>query len=462
MNKLYTLEGYKKNKTLGNPLLARFIKLPNFNPMAFRLPSLPNFALPRFTPPVINIPKFQAPPVNIPKIQAPKISIPKIQAPKISVPKFQAPRISAPVMPRIQAPKFPSISKPKNPFSKKQKPDMSSSYEDFYNELEAQKERDFQPEPSYSEPSIPETSNEFTQQDMQMENDSIPVYGYDYNDVMLGAKKSLFSKSINLQKKLFNPGGIKFSLGRKKPTLLRKLTLKPGAKKVAKITPQEFKKGVAVTGAVAATIATAGTATPGLATVAGILGTTTTAIVTGAQYVAAGSALGSTLLASGGGDVASLLNTTGALLNNQTIKDNVPLVNSANTAINTGLDYYNTGSGIAEGLGLSAPSLGTNSQEFFSLFGKKENNVLDRSLQIDKTNQGQPSPLNTFKNPLTDPTSPLYTPPTGNKPTGQKGQTSIMTTDKNIQQIEKPNMNIALILGIGVLGYLFINKKGKK
>jgi len=250
-------------------------------------------------------------------------------------------------------------------------------------------------------------------------------------------------------------------MGRKKPSLLQKLTLKAGSKKIAKITPKEMKRGLAVTGAVAATIATAGTSAPLIAGAATLTGISAGAIVSGAGTVATASALGSTLMANGGSDIGSLLNTAGALLNNQSIQNNVPLANSANQAINTGLDYYNTGAGIAEGLGLSAPSLGTTSQEFFSLFGKQENKVLDRSLQIDKTNQGQPSPLNTFKNPLTDPTSPLYTPPVGTKPTGQKGQTQILTTDKNKIQSQEPTSNIGLIIGIGVLGYLFINRKKK-
>jgi hypothetical protein len=459
MNRLYTLEGDKKNKTVGNPLFARFMKLPKINPMAFKLPSINIFS----PPPIPRIPR------PVIKIAPPKIAPPKINIPK--PPVFKAPRIQAPKIPRIQAPKFPSFKAPKNPFSKSQKSDMSSSYEDFFNELESQKENEFQPETNYPEttnefqPETPEMRNEFTQSDIEMETNEIPVYGYDYNDVMLGAKKNIFGKSLSFQKKLFNPGGLKFSMGRKKPSLLQKLTLKAGSKKIAKITPQEMKRGLAVTGAVAATIATAGTSAPLIAPlVAGaatLTGVSAGAIISGAGTVATASALGSTLMANGGTDIGSLLNTAGALLNNQSIQNNVPLANSANQAINTGLNYYNTGAGIAEGLGLSTPSLGTTSQDFFSLFGKQENKVLDRSLQIDKTKQGQPSPLNPFKNPLTDPTSPLYTPPVGTKPTGQKGQTQILTTDKNKIQSQEPTSNIGLIIGIGVLGYLFINRKKK-
>jgi hypothetical protein len=477
MNRLYTLEGYTKNKTVGNPLFARFMKLPRFNPMAFKLPSIPRFnpmafklpSIPRFSPPPV--PMIPRPVVKIAPIKiAPlKIAPLKIAPPKINIPKppvFKAPRIQAPKIPRIQAPKFPSFKAPKNPFSKSQKPDMSSSYEDFFNELESQKENDFQPETNYPETTnefqeTPEMRNEFTQSDIEMETNEIPVYGYDYNDVMLGAKKNIFGKSLSFQKKLFNPGGLKFSMGRKKPSLLQKLTLKKGSKKIAKITPKEMKRGLAVTGAVAATIATAGTSAPLIAGAATLTGISAGAIVSGAGTVATASVLGSTLMANGGTDIGSLLNTAGALLNNQSIQNNVPLANSANQAINTGLSYYNTGAGIAEGLGLSTPSLGTTSQDFFSLFGKQENKVLDRSLQIDKTKQGQPSPLNPFKNPLTDPTSPLYTPPVGTKPTGQKGQTQILTTDKNKIQSQEPTSNIGLIIGIGVLGYLFINRKKK-
>ena len=438
MNRLYTLEGYKnKNKTVGNPLLASLFKMPKIN--------LPAFKLPTFTPPPV--PKFTPPPV-------PKISIPKLQAPKISIPKFQAPRISTPSLPKISPPKFPSMKSPKNPFSSKQKPDMSSSYQDFFNEIESQKEANFQPEPNY-----PQLENEFTQNDMEAETNLAPVYGYDYNDVMVGALK--LSKIKIKAPKI----GTKLSLGRKKPTVIQKLSLKSGSKKIVKITPQELKKGLAVTGAVAGAIATGGASAPLIAPlVAGaatITGVTASSIIAGAGTVATASALGSTLMANGGTDIGSLLNTAGALLNNQTIKDNVPLANSANQAINTGLNYYNTGAGIAEGLGLTPPNLGTTAEEMFSLLGNKDSNTLDRALQITQ-DENSPQPLNPFKNPLTDPTSPLYVPPVVGKPQGQKGTTQIITTDKNKTQTEQPNSNIALIIGIGVLGYLFMNKKGKQ
>jgi len=174
MNRLYTLEGDKKNKTVGNPLFARFMKLPRINPMAFKLPSLAKFA----RPPIPRIPK------PVIKIAPPKIAPPKINIPK--PPVFKAPRIQAPKIPRIQAPKFPSFKAPKNPFSKSQKSDMSSSYEDFFNELESQKENEFQPETNYPEttneyqPETPEMRNEFTQSDIELETNEIPVYGYDY------------------------------------------------------------------------------------------------------------------------------------------------------------------------------------------------------------------------------------------------------------------------------------------
>ena len=445
MNRLYTLEGYK-NKTVGNPFLA-LLRMPKINLPAFRLPNFSPPPMPRFSPPPM--PRFSPP-------SMPKIPAVKIQAPKIVAPKIQAPKISAPSLPKISAPKFPSMKSPKNPFSKKQKPDMSDSYQDFFNELDSQKEADFQPEPNY-----PQVQNEFTQSDINQETNQTPVYGYDYNDVMVGALKFNANKSLSLTKKLINPAGIKTSLGRKKPTIIQKLSLKAGSKKIVKVTPQEMKRGLAVTGAVAATIATAGTASPLVAGAATLTGVSAGAIVSGAGTVATASALGSTLLANNGTDLGSLLNTAGALLNNQAIQENVPLANSANQAINTGLNYYNTGAGIAEGLGITPPSLGTTSEEFFSLFGNKDTNSLDRALQIDKTEQGQPSPLNPFKNPLTDPTSPLYLPPVANKPTGQKGQTQIITTDKNKTQTQQPDSNIGLIIGIGVLGYLFMNRKKK-
>ena len=422
MNRLYTLEGY--NNTLGNPLFARFLRMPKIGLQAFKVPAL-----------------------AMPKIQPPRIAVPKIQPPRIAVPKIQPPRI-----PNIRPPKFPSLKTPKNPFSTKQKIDESSSYMDFFNELESQKQNNFEPEPNY-----PPTESEFTQDDINQEINQMPVYGYDSNDLMMGKFK--LDSSFKFSKKVLNPLGLKTSLGRKKPTLLQKLTFKPGKQKVVKVTPKELKRGLAVTGAVAATIATAGAASPFVAGAATLTGISAGAIASGAGTIATGAALGSTLLASGNPGIGNLLNTAGALLNNQSVKDNIPLANSANQAINTGLNYYNTGAGIAEGLGLNVPSLGTNSQEFFSLFSNRENNVLDRALQIDKQQENQPSPLNPFKNPLTDPTSPLYVPPSPNmQPVKQPGQ-KLPSTDKKPEQ--KNESNLGLIIGIGVIGYLFMNR-GKK
>ena len=432
MNRLYTLEG-ENNSVMGNPF-ARLLKFPSTPILKFSVPKIP---VPRssIVRPKINIPR---PKINIPR---PKINIPRstVNPPKVLIPK-------------IKPPVFPSAKISKNPFSSNQKVDKTSSYMDFYNELESRKQENFSPEPNYPEnenlqheTNMPQIKDNFTQEDIQNEINQTPVYGYDYNDLMVGAIKlpKLKIPKIKIKTKP------KISLGRKKPTLLQKLTLKPGSSKSVKIRPKEIKAALAVTGAVAGTVLTAGAALPAIAAIGG------GSLMTGAGVVASGSALGSTLFATGSPTVSSALSTAGALLNNPAIQENVPIANSANEAINTGLNYYNTGAGIAESLGLTPPSLGTNSQELFSLLGKGENRALSEGI-----NEEMKPPV-IFKDPVNDPTHPLYILPPVTGKSGQTGQTDILTTDKTKKN--EISSNIGLIIGIGFLGYLFINKKkGKK
>ena len=254
--------------------------------------------------------------------------------------------------------------------------------------------------------------------------------------------------------------GTKLSLGRKKPTQVQKLLLKPGKTQAVKITPQQIKKGLAVTGAVAGTIATAGADLPILGAVAGITGISAGAITAGASTVASGAILGTTLLSAGQqGGIDGLLNASGALLNSPLIQQNVPLANSANEAINTGLQVYNTGAGIAEGLGLKPPNLGSTSEEMFSLFSNSENQTTDRAINIqsEKTTETQ-NPLNPYSDMLNNPKSPYYLPP----PTAEQGKKSTGLIPSQDKTKTQDSLNLGIVLGIAVLGYLFINKKGKK
>ena len=440
-NRLYTLEG-QSTETLGS-WLSSALKAPKI--------SLPSFKVPTFSPPTaprINISKPVVKPSLI-KLPTPKISIPR---PKINI---STPRVSIP-RPRIQTPKinvprtnFKSVTMPKNPFSQKQRIDESSSYQDFFNEIEQQRENNYTPEPVYS-PIEQQEEQSFTQDDIFQEMNSEPVYGYTRND-LLGAIK-LKAPKIKLKATKI---GKSLNFGRKKPSILQKLTLQKGKTKIPKLSPKEIKTGLAVTGAVAATIVTAGSASPAIVAAAGALGTSAGALVGTAQIVGTASALGSTLFASGSPTMGSAFNTAGAMLNNPTVQQNIPLASNANTAINTGLDYYNTGSGIAETLGLKPPSLGTNSQEFFDLLS---NPSKDRALILPPSSEPTTG-INPFKNPLTDPSHPLYIPPTGKQ--GQQGQTKIPSTDRPPMPPSPPS-NIGIIIGIGLLGYLFMNKDKKK
>lgn len=432
-NRLYTLEG-QSTETLGS-WLSSALKAPKI--------SLPSFKVPTFSPPTaprINISKPVVKPPLI-KLPTPKISIPR---PKINIP---TPTMNIP-RPRIQTPKinvprtnFKSVAMPKNPFLQKQRVDESSSYQDFFNEIEQQKENNYTPEPVYS-PIEQQEEQSFTQDDIFQEMNSEPVYGYTRND-LLGAIK-LKAPKLKAPKI-----GKSLNFGRKKPSILQKLTLQKGKTKIPKLSPKEIKTGLAVTGAVAATVLTAGAAIPAVAAIGG------GALMTGATVVSTGSVLGSTLFANGSPTMGSALNTAGAMLNNPTVQQNIPLASNANTAINTGLDYYNTGSGIAETLGLKPPSLGTNSQEFFDLLS---NPSKDRALILPPSSEPTTG-INPFKNPLTDPSHPLYIPPTGKQ--GQQGQTKIPSTDRPPMPPSPPS-NIGIIIGIGLLGYLFMNKDKKK
>jgi len=443
-NRLYTLEGNNSTtETLGSWLTAAF------KTNQFKLP---------FTIPVLNqvttVTKQIASETFIKPIQQiakAKIIPPKIIPPKISVAPI---KMSLPVA-KMSLPKanFKSLTTPKNPFSKKQKVDQASSYQDFMNEIEQQQQNNYAPEPSYS-PIEQQEEQSFSQADIEQEIDSTPIYGYTKNELMgislkLG-KPKLKQKAPKI--------GTKLTFGRKKPNLLQKLTLKKGKTKIAKVTPKELSTGLAVVGATAAIVATGGTA--GIAAGIGTaLGVGAGAVVGGAQILAVGAPAASMLFANGSPSVSSALNATASLLNNPTVQDKIPLAQNANTAINTGLDYYNTGSGIAETLGFKPPSLGTTSEEFFGLLSNSEKPTLDRALNIPQ-NKPITGGIIPFKNPVTDPSHPLYIPPTGKQ--GQQGQTKIPTSDRPPPTIENSSGNIGLIVGIGLLGYLFMNKKGKK
>jgi len=429
-NRLYTLEGNKPtNETLGSWLTAAFkanqFKLPFTIPGLNKVTTVSKQIAREMTRPIQQIAKA--------KIIPPKMSIAPIKM-SLPVAKISLPKAN-----------FKSVSMPKNPFSPKQKVDQTSSYQDFMSEIEQQQQDNYAPEPVYS-PIEQQEEQSFSQSDIQQEIDSIPVYGYSKNELM-GISLKLKAPKI----------GTKLTFGRKKPNLLQKLTLQKGKTKIAKVTPKELKTGLAVTGAVAGLIVTGGTAgvlAGGLATATGI---GASSIVGGASIVATGSVLGSTLFANGSPTMASALNATGALLSNPTVQEKIPLAQNANTAINTGLNYYNTGSGIAETLGLRPPSLGTNSQEFFNLMSNSDKPVLDRSLNIPQ--QSKPSGMIPFKNPITDPSHPLYIPPTGKQ--GQNGQTQIPSPDRPLMM--ENSSSIGIIIGIGLLGYLAMNKKkGKK
>jgi hypothetical protein len=444
-NRLYTMEGNQpQQETLGSWISAAI------KSNQFKLP----FAVPFLNKAVVaqkQIIQQASQPIARAKIIPPKISMPVA---KINIPmprpkiNLSSPKINLPTA-KINLPRtnFKSLTTPKNPFSPKQKVDQASSYQDFQDLIDQQRQDDYAPEPVYS-PIEQQEEQSFSQSDIAQEIDSEPVYGYTKNELM-GISLKLKKPKIKL--------GSKLTFGRKKSNLLQKLTLKKGKTKIAKVTPKELKTGLAVTGAVAGLIATGGTAgvlAGGLATATGIGAGT---IVGGASIVATGSVLGSTLFANGSPTMASALNATGALLNNPTVQEKIPLAQNANTAINTGLDYYNTGSGIAETLGLKPPSLGTNSQEFFNLMSNSDKPVLDRSLNIPQ--QPKPSGMVPFKNPITDPSHPLYIPPTGKQ--GQTGQTQIPSPDR--PPMMENSSNIGIIIGIGLLGYLAMNKKkGKK
>jgi hypothetical protein len=451
-NRLYTLEGESQQETLGSWMSAAFkankINLSMFKLPQFKLPE--NFnqlqqAVKVNTKSLAKVPEtiVKAP---IKAVQRVKINVPKMSIPPVKM-SLPAPRIN---VPRVN---FKSLTTPKNPFAKKQEVDQASSYQDFMNEIEQQQQNNYAPEPSYS-PIEQQEEQSFSQADIEQEIDSTPIYGYTKNELM-GISLKLGKPKLKLKAPKI---GTKLNFGRKKPNLLQKLTLKKGKTKIGKITPKELKTGLAVTGAVAGLIATGGTAgvlAGGLATATGI---GASSIVGGASIVATGSVLGSTLFANGSPTIASALNATGALLSNPTVQDKIPLAQNANTAINTGLDYYNTGSGIAETLGFKPPSLGTTSQEFFGLLSNSEKPTLDRALNIPQ-NKPTTGGMVPFKNPVTDPSHPLYIPPTGKQ--GQQGQTKIPTPDRP-PTMENSSSSIGIIVGIGLLGYLFMNKKGKK
>lgn len=504
MNRLYTLEG-NKNNTVGS-WLSVALKAPKISLPKFELPKI---ELPRFNPPAppappapprITAPSIQpiSNPISQSIISPPKILPPVIPAVKIPGVKLSSANITRPIQTNLINPvqsniikpvanigkispgKYLSSKMPKNPFSNKPRKDQSSSYDDFNNEIEDQQNNNYAPEPNFPpvETQSMQSQQNFTQSDMAQETNQTPVYGYDYNDLM-GAFKPRKNikkisrlrptkKPINIINSALTMGavklpkiktpkiGTKFNLGRKKPSLIQKLALKPGKTKIVKITPSEAKKALAVTGAVAGSILSLGTASPGLiGGAAAIVGTTAGAITAGAGAVATASALGSTLLANGNPGIGQLLNTAGSILSNPAIQQNVPLAQSANNAINTGLDYYNTGAGIAESLGISAPSLGTTAEEMFSLLSNQETNKTDRAINAPES--GASNNLNPYSNMLNNPNSPYYLPPPKDEET--KGQKIISTSEKN----KKPDSNnLALIIGIGFLGYLFVNKRGKK
>jgi len=437
-NRLYTLEGENNKETLGSWMSAAFkanaIKLPFAIPALNKVLAVNKQIVKQVAAPVTQISKA--------KIIPPRISIPKS---KISIPVA---KMRLPVA-KINVPRtnFKSLTTPKNPFAKKQKVDQASSYQDFMNEIEQQQQNNYAPEPSYS-PIEQQEEQSFSQADIEQEIDSTPIYGYTKNELM--------GISLKLGKpKLKTPKiGTKLTFGRKKPNLLQKLTLKKGKTKIAKVTPKELKTGLAVVGAAAAMVATGGTA--GIAaTIGTTIGVGAGAVVGGAQLLAVGAPAASMLFANGNPSISSALNASASLLNNPTVQDKIPLAQNANTAINTGLDYYNTGSGIAETLGFKPPSLGTTSQEFFGLLSNSEKPTLDRALNIPQ-NKPTTGGMVPFKNPVTDPSHPLYIPPTG-----KQGQTKIPTPDRP-PTMESSSNSIGLIVGIGLLGYLIMNKKGKK
>jgi hypothetical protein len=269
--------------------------------------------------------------------------------------------------------------------------------------------------------------------------------------------------------------------GRKKKNILQKLTLQKGKTKNVKITKKELTTGLAVVGSAAAIVATGGIAAGGLAAgIASATGIAVGTVATTAGYVALAGGIGSSLLATGTVTASSALNASSALLNNPQVQKDYPIAKDANTAVNTGLNYYNQGSGIAETLGIKPPSLGTTSQEFFSLMSNSEQTKLDNALKPtppkdifsmfspDKSKsdralnipQNKPTPpaggMTLFKDPINDPSHPLYIPPAG-----QQGTTKIPSPDRP-PAIAGTNNSIGIIVGIGLLGYLFMNKKGKK
>jgi hypothetical protein len=447
-NRLYTLEGESQQETLGSWMSAAF-KANKINLSMFKLPQ---FKLPQNFNQLqqavkVNTKSLAKVPETIVKAPIKAVQRVKINVPKMSIPPV---KMSMPT-PRINVPKvnFKSLTTPKNPFAKKQEVDQASSYQDFMNEIEQQQQNNYAPEPNYS-PIEQQEEQSFSQADIEQEIDSTPIYGYTKNELM-GISLKLKAPKI----------GTKLNFGRKKPNLLQKLTLKRGKTKIGKVTPKELKTGLAVTAAVAGSIVTAG-ALPALAggmgVIAGALGTTTAVIANYAGATAIAATTGSALLASGTPTVAQGLNLAGGLLANPKVQDSFPIAKDADKAINTGLNYYNTGSGIAETLGFKPPSLGTTSQEFFGLLSNSEKPTLDRALNIP---QDKPTTdgMVLFKNPVTDPTHPLYIPPTGKQ--GQQGQTKIPTPDRP-PAMESSSSSIGIIVGIGLLGYLFMNKKGKK
>jgi hypothetical protein len=431
VNRLYTLEG--NNQTVGNPLLLRKMfgskfKFPSLMAKPFALAVAPAKAIQKIVRKPINIPK-----VNIPRVSVPKVNIPRVNVPRITVPKFAVPK---------------NLSIPKNPFSKTSNKPTFDDYQEMVDQYSQAEEQNYSPV-TETEVSLP--ANEFNQNDIQMEMDSTPIYASDV-DQMMGALK--FGKNL--------------TFGKKKKNLIQKLLLIKPKSKIAKLTPTEIKKGLVVTAGIVSAVASGGATAPLVASGLITAGTAATAtayagaavaavsgLATAASpYIATGSVI-STALAKGGSS-SSLLNAGLSLASNPTITDNFPLAKSANSAISTGLGYYNTGAGIAEGFGLSVPSLGNTSSDLLKSVLTNKPTASNRAL----VNQ-YPSPTPTiFKDPVNDPSHPLYQKPSG------------VTTGKPIQQQTQQteskeginSNNLFMILGLGALGYFVMNsqKKGKK
>lgn len=431
MNRLYTLEG--NNQTMGNPLILRKMfgkgfKLPNFMPPQF----LKAAALPVAARQIVK----QAPKIKLP----PRINIPKVNVPRVNIPKVNVP------MPRFSMPK--NVSIPKNPFAKKSNKPNFDDYQNFENEISQAEEQNFEP---MTETQNFYPSNEFTQNDINLEMDRSPMYSSDI-DQMMGALK--IGKSL--------------TFGKKKKSLIQKLLLIKPKSKILKLTPAEMKKGAVVTAGIISAIASGGATAPlvtaglmsqatataaagyaaaGIATVTGLATAST-------PYLAAGSVISTAL--SSGGSTSSLLNAGLSLASNPAINEKIPLVNSANSAINTGLSYYNTGAGIAEGFGLSTPSLGNTSSEFLKSVLTNKPTAQDRAL----INQYPPPKPSIFKDPVNDPSHPLY-----QKPSGTATGKPVIQQTKQDQPKEGINSNnLFMILGLGAIGYFVMNsqKKGKK